>query len=237
MNLEAVKDKVIGLERGEITKLIVRGYKDGEFKQKDGEDFTVQFNPGEYNLSFETQWQTEQANNQTNADNKFQRIKPGDLSFSFTLDGTGASGEKIDVPKKLDEFLNLAHKYHGDKHKPRFIQVLWGTLDYKGVLKSVSIAHTLFTNQGLPLRVKVDVTVGSHQESKKQVQTNQPASPDMTHLRTIKDGDNLPLMCYDIYGDQQYYLDVAKVNRLRNYRVLETGTKLIFPPLKSLSNE
>ncbi len=42
-------------------------------------------------------------------------------------------------------------------------------------------------------------------------------------------------MCYRIYGDPKYYLEVAKVNGLGNFRFLKPGTDLIFPPIEKTS--
>ena len=58
-----------------------------------------------------------------------------------------------------------------------------------------------------------------------------PTSPDLTHLRDVKDGDTLPLLVYDIYGDGKFYLEVARVNKLVNFRSLRSATRLSFPPL------
>jgi nucleoid-associated protein YgaU len=57
------------------------------------------------------------------------------------------------------------------------------------------------------------------------------SSPDLTHVRMVKEGDTLPLMTYRIYGDPKYYLEVAKANKINNFRKLKTGDIIIFPPL------
>ncbi len=225
-----------GFTKEAIQKLEIKSYKDKQFTELE-DTFAVQYNPSEYNLSYEVEWESEQANGETNSEQIFKGIKPSDLSLSFTLDGTGASGEKIDVPETLERFLDIANNYKGDKHQPRYLQVLWGTLDYKGVLKTVGINHTLFQPDGKPLRVKLDVSLASCKDAETQVAEDQPESPDMTHYRTVKDGDTLPMLSYEIYGDIKYYLDLAKVNKLSNYRKLKTGTKLVFPPLKEVEDE
>lgn len=221
--------------QNDFIKLKIIGYKENTFSQTDEDgSFSVQFNPSEYSLSHEVVWESEQADGQTDSEQKFKKIKPSDLQFSFVIDGTGASGEKIDAVEKLDEFMELAYKFQGDKHKPRYLRALWGRLDYKGVLSSVGVSYTLFKPNGQPLRVKVDVKLSSYLDAETQVAENQPASPDMTHMKVVKDGDNLPLMTYEIYGDSKYYLDVARVNKLINYRKLTTGQKIYFPPLKEV---
>jgi nucleoid-associated protein YgaU len=39
------------------------------------------------------------------------------------------------------------------------------------------------------------------------------------------------LMCYRIYGDPKYYLQVAEANGISNFRKLIPGTDITFPPL------
>lgn len=51
-------------------------------------------------------------------------------------------------------------------------------------------------------------------------------SQDMSHLVTVRAGDTLPLLCKRIYSDPAYYMEVARVNRLVNFRNV-----LRFPPL------
>jgi nucleoid-associated protein YgaU len=61
------------------------------------------------------------------------------------------------------------------------------------------------------------------------------SSPDLTHIRMVKDGDTLPLMSFRIYGDSKYYLEVAKANNITNFRKLTVGRKIFFPPIEKTS--
>ena len=59
------------------------------------------------------------------------------------------------------------------------------------------------------------------------------SSPDLTHSRVVRSGDSLPLLCKEVYGSALHYLDVARANRLDDFRDLEPGQVLAFPPLQS----
>jgi nucleoid-associated protein YgaU len=48
----------------------------------------------------------------------------------------------------------------------------------------------------------------------------------------VKAGDSLPALCYQIYGDPGYYLEVARFNRLDDFRRLQPGTRVVFPPVR-----
>ena len=54
----------------------------------------------------------------------------------------------------------------------------------------------------------------------------------MSHLIEIKEGDNLPLMCEDIYGDSSFYLQVAAANEIVDFRNLVPGQQILFPRLE-----
>ncbi len=95
----------------------------------------------------------------------------------------------------------------------------------------MDITYKLFTSQGLPLRALVKTTfIGSIEDDKRLAKEN-AQSPDLTHIRTIKEGDTLPLLCKEMYGDIKYYVEVANFNGLNDFRNLKTGDKIKFPPL------
>ncbi|MFT6971255.1 MAG: hypothetical protein ACJAXX_001824 [Roseivirga sp.] len=50
---------------------------------------------------------------------------------------------------------------------------------------------------------------------------------------TVKEGDQLPELCQQIYNDQSYYIQVARYNGLDKFRNLKAGSALIFPPMVS----
>ena len=56
-------------------------------------------------------------------------------------------------------------------------------------------------------------------------------SADLTHVHLVKDGETLPAIAHQIYGDPKYYVEIARVNNLRNFRSLKPGMELILPPV------
>jgi len=89
----------------------------------------------------------------------------------------------------------------------------------------------LFDPQGQPLRATAKVTFKSDETDALRESFNKANSPDLTHRRTVKAGDTLPLMCHRIYGDASMYLQIAKINKLLNFRNIEVGQELFFPPI------
>lgn len=215
---------------GELIKLTIKSFKDAQFSEKDKE-FEAMFNPQEYSLNYNIESDDSQGIGTSASEPTFNKITPQDLSLDFTIDGTGVSGEKTDVPEKVAEFLDVTYNYKGDEHRPRYLMIEWGTLLFKCILKTASVKYTLFDSDGKPVRAKLSTSFKRFVEDELRAAEEDSNSPDITHARTVQEGDMLPLLCYKIYGDSKYYLQVAEANNLDNFRKLEPGQQIFFPPV------
>ncbi len=210
--------------------------------------FEAMFNPESYSLKYENVYHSYQGINTSGRTAKYSLSKPQRLSLKFILDDTGVadyglygfagaslvgkiSGKK-DVYQQVNRFLNLTTYMDGDLHEPKFLKIEWGDLIFDCRLESVDITYTLFNRSGQPIRAELDtVFIGDIKDSKRIKQENK-RSPDLTHKRTIKAGDNLPLLAQEVYGDSAYYLKLASVNNLNSLRQLKIGTTINLPPIK-----
>jgi len=66
---------------------------------------------------------------------------------------------------------------------------------------------------------------------KKRMAIENKSSPDVSHSRVVKSGDTLPLLSKEIYGNASYYLRLAQANNLDDFRNLQPGQAIVFPPL------
>ena len=113
------------------------------------------------------------------------------------------------------------------------MQIVWGPLRLDTQLKSLDIQYLYFNRNGVPLRAKASLQLEGILESEIQERIRNSHSPDLTHMRIVQAGENLPLLCYKIYNDPLYYLKVADANGLANFTNLQPGQKIYFPPLGS----
>lgn len=215
---------------GELKKMKIEAYDAQDYSSK-VDEFTVMFNPNTYQQKYEVEYQEAQGQGTTGSPQKFGKIKPQEYSFELLFDGTGVSGEKKEVADEVDRFLTVTGKNNGDIHRPNYLQLLWGSLISRCVLKSAQITYNLFRPDGYPLRAKVNAVFAENIEDTLRVAEEGNSSPDLTHWRTVVKGDTLPLMAYRIYGDSSYYLEVARINGLDDIRYLKPGMQLRFPPL------
>ena len=220
----------------QLTKLKIVAYKDAQFSDQasDGE-FTSLLNPEKYTFKYAIESNNDQAAGTSDLSPKFNKKLPEDLELDFLFDRTGviaqASTEDEGIIDDIEKFKKVVLDYSGDEHKPYYLIISWGTLLFKGSLKEMDIEFKLFKPNGAPLRAVAKAKFQGFVEDDLRVAMENNQSPDLTHLRTVVEGDTLPLMSHKIYGDSKYYLEVARVNDIGNFRKLEPGRQIFFPPL------
>lgn len=200
--------------------------------------FELLINPSSFDDSSSVCYNNDRVFGQAGQALRFGSVGTRKITFEMVLDGTGVVNHNSftkkpkSVNEQIDDLKKLVAEYEGDKHTPNVVQIVWGTLIFYGCLNSMTVNHTLFKFSGSPLRSKVKLSFVEYKTPKEITKEASRTSPDLTHTVEIRDGDTLPLLCYKIYKNSGYYLQVAKINKLRNFRQLVPGSKLIFPPLK-----
>lgn len=208
----------------------------GKVSVDDSRQFKFMLNPEKYDHSFAIKYSDKGAIGQSAANTRFSGVDPETLKISTMIDTTGAIGDADasagDVKTQLKDLADIVYKYDGDAHEPSPVQVLWGSQIFIGRLKSMSVDNTLFKASGEPLRAKLQLEFKSFMSNEEEALRANRSSPDMSHLVEVRAGDTLPLMCHRIYRDSSYYLEVARHNGITDFRDLEPGSKLHFPPLR-----
>ncbi|HNX57204.1 MAG TPA: hypothetical protein PKO30_16535 [Prolixibacteraceae bacterium] len=223
---------------GELTKLKIKGYKDERFSQEiaDGE-FNTLMNPETYRIRYEVSQNQNQAQGTSSTAPRFNKTLPEDLQLDFVFDRSGvikgfADENGVGIIDDIEKFKKIVLDYNGNQHKPNYLVISWGSLLFKGSLKDMEITYKLFKPDGTPIRANIHATFKGFIEDNLRVARENNNSPDLTHIRVVGEGDTLPLMTFRIYGDSKYYLEVAKANKLVNFRKLTPGQQIFFPPIE-----
>ncbi len=231
-----------------LAKMTISGYPDEEYEDGqeievlDGDDaFEMMYNPDNYSQEFKNNYvkRTTQGNTGTLV---FTHTEPESIAFDFLFDATCASvsgssniTDRILKDKRTDKviqhFLGIAYRRSGESHQPNFLKLRWGDFEFRGILESATVTHKLFDTDGYPIRSTVNCSFRKHTSLKEQAAEERRNSPDMTHYRLVIEGDTLPGIAKKVYGDASLYLELARVNRLINFRKLEAGERLILPPI------
>jgi len=216
---------------GQVSKLKIYAYSDARYSSRVG-SYELQINPESFKHSHKNNYAKEKTTDTAGTTPKYVLPDPQTVSFNFHLDVTGVVDNKRDLTRLINEFKSVAYNFVGTIHSPNYLKLVWGDFYFKCRLTSLDIDYLLFNPSGSPLRAKLDVTFMQYQSPAELEALAKKSSPDLTHVRIVAPGDSLPLMCYRIYGDSRYYIQIAKFNRLNDFRNLQPGTRISFPPLE-----
>lgn len=205
----------------------------------------VMFNPASFAESHAIGYAAERrrAINSPAAPASYTYTPPVKLSLTLILDGTGVNyyfkaqhlvdvlRGKASVRKQIEIFKKHCWRMNGAAHQPNFLVIRWGRFGFNCRLAKLDISYKLFDKSGDPLRAELAVEFVKDDSAKTIVREAAKSSPDLTHVRIVKSGDTLPLLCSEIYGAPGHYLRVARDNGLDDFRNLRPGQRLHFAPL------
>jgi phage tail protein X len=228
-------------ESGKLEKMLILAFSDSEAAENGGvsdadDFFEALINPESYTLQYKLKFsQGSQGQGTSGAQLKYEYTEPEEISFDFLFDNTGIidGSPRDSIAGDLQRFKEVLVAYQGDSHEPRHFKLVWGENSiFKGRVTELSINHKMFRSDGTPIRATATVKFKSSIEEQKRAARENRSSPDLTHMRKVKYGDTLPLMCYRIYGDPGYYIQVAEANGITAFRHLVPGTSIYFPPIE-----
>lgn len=212
-----------------LTKVTITGLSDKDGKGDAGDKYELQLNPEGIKHTRSIKVDDKTVGDTAGPVGQFQGYGDDTITLDFFIDGSGVIDGSFwgTVDAELKKLQKTIYGFDSGLHKPRALLVTYGGFVFRCSLTSYTTDYLLFDRDGLPLRAKISLGLkGSKEEKTKK------NSPDMSHARTIREGDSLPLLCNEIYGKMDYYLQVAEHNGLTNFRELEIGSTIEFPPLQ-----
>ena len=98
------------------------------------------------------------------------------------------------------------------------------------------IQHILFHPNGEPIRATVDLELAQAEKASTASSSGagQPQNPTTRALRglrvrRVRDGDSLPAIAYEAYGDPTRWRAIAQANHIDDPLRLRRGTELAIP--------
>ena len=245
---------------GKLEKMIIRAYRPTvnagdppELSDAEEDKYMVQVNPESYRVNYQINYDRTTAPGNSGSEARYTSTAPPSLEFDFLFDATGvipppagpldgipiagaiaglfSDEEEFEVMNELQKFAHVVYDYSGEEHRPRRVQLTWGKLTFDGVLSSLAIHYKLFKPDGTPLRAEAKAAFDGTISDMLRETGERNSSPDMTHVKTVLAGDTLPLLTHRIYGKPGLYVEVARANKIFNFRRLREGTSVSFPPV------
>lgn len=226
--------------RGGLDKLTITGFADPGYSDRASTDpnpIKVMINPNQYSQAMGINYTQQQGAGGTGKTIAFNRDQGEALDVTLILDGTGTvpDAPAKSVPNQLADLRRLIYDVNWKIGSPNFVRLSWGTLLFNGRLKTLEIKYTLFDVNGTPLRAEVRAAFLGHHANSDALQAKRGQSTELSKTVEVKAGDTLQNLCYEIYGDVKYHVEVAKFNRLDSLSGLKPPMTLWFPPLASVA--
>jgi hypothetical protein len=188
----------------------------------------VLFNPKEYSIQKSVQWEPHKAPGLDSPEQQFTSGNPAVLSVELFFD---TYESKEDLKKKhTDPLLSLAY-VDATLHRPPLVAFKWGSVQFKGVVESLSLRFTMFLPSGLPCRAVANLQIKEAKSAKEQVEEKPRESPDHTKRRTLKHGETLALLAHEEYDDPAEWRRIADANGISDPKDVKPGTVLTLPPI------
>jgi hypothetical protein len=204
----------MGLQKATITNV-----------DKSSEIVTCMFNPSEYTISKTNQFKATKKDNGKTAHIDLTQRGPRSLKLNLMFD-TYETGE--DVNTKTKYLWGFMERKPGDSGEPVQVEFKWSVFSFKAYITNINQQYTMFTQDGTPVRAKVDVSFTEYeQEPPPQNPTSGGGPPD--RLWTVTDGDRLDLIAYQVYHDATEWRRIAERNRITNPLKLKAGQILEIP--------
>jgi len=139
------------------------------------------------------------------------------------LDGTGVVPAGSRGPRtvaqqleSLDKIMSPVHKGAGVFVRP-VVLISWGSLYFRGRIKSMTVAYTLFAPNGAPLRAKLALSFVEPEAL--TANTSDAKPPGLTQQMQAK-GDSLPNISFTKYKDPGRAAALARLNDLDTLRAV-----------------
>jgi|GEM_PF-1214847 len=207
--------------------------------------FEVMYNPDKYSRNYTPDITHLASSKKADPPKEVQRQGDDVVSFELIFDATGASpsnsfyGQSIastvasgakGVDALIAPLLAATGGLNTSTHNANRIILVWGTFFFMGVTQSVTVNYTMFDRVGRPLRANVNISFIKDDFKARKAWDVGTQSPDITKTHIVKAGDTLPLIALNEYEDESLYIELARVNNLKNYRNLVPGQTLVLPP-------
>ncbi len=205
------------------------------------------FNPKQYTISKSNKWTERDAKGTNLPILEFSSGDPAALKLELLFDtneahswfGNSAGEDVRNYTQGLWDMMMVNQQKkdpNTGRSEPPHCKFQWGSLwSFEAVITSLSQTFTLFKPDGTPVRATVSVDFKQVVDSTKLARQN-PTSGGVTgeRLRTICEGETLPGIAFEEYGDSNAWRYLADINNLDDPRRLRPGRMLLIKPLPPL---
>jgi hypothetical protein len=191
------------------------------------------FNPTEYSIKKSNSFNEIKIPGLGSPVIQFNNGETRTLSIELMLDTYYTDqAEKESVKQKYIDKLEKLLAVDSELHAPPPCKVLWGKLEFTGVLDSMDKKYVLFDSGGTPIRARVTLSFKEYISLTAQASGTPTNSPDRRKVFTVKEGDSIWQLSNRAYADPGLWRVIAEANNIDDPLELDFGKDLIIPVLR-----
>jgi nucleoid-associated protein YgaU len=201
------------------------------------------FNPAQYSISKVNGYQVQSIPGVSFGVPQFVGGSPREMTLELLFDVTLSKPAKTSVRPITDALFAMMEVPNGGSgagSAPPTVTFRWGAFEsFKAVPVSIDVRYVLFRADGEPVRawaqmhllqVAADPRTGGGTPAA-QNPTTRSAEAGSTCI--VCEGDSLPSLAYDAYGDPTAWRTIARVNNIDDPLSLRPGRRLTIPEVPS----
>lgn len=216
------------------------GFQRAKLESEDGSALTCWFNPSEYAISKSNDWTLQPIVGRSLPAAQFAGGRPRELVLELLFDDTpdGDVSAAADALFKMLETDPKLGRPGTNQGRPPMIRFVWGTfLSFRAVAGDLAVRYTMFRPDGTPTRAACRLTLLQAEKDARSGRGT-PAPPQNPTTRahagqrahTVKAGDSLHSIAFNVYGDPTRWRAIAEANGIDDPLRLPPGTALTIPP-------
>jgi len=186
------------------------------------------FNPTEYVLAKQNTFQEVPIPGLNASPIQFVRGTSEKLTFDAIVD---TSDDMSNVRTKYVDPIRKLAAINPEIHAPPVVKFVWENFQFVGVIESLNVTFTLFSDSGVPVRAKLGFVIKEYTTVEKQKKLANKRSPDLERTYVVRRGDTLSQIAAQSYGDPTHWREIASANAIKDPRELEPGLVLTIPRL------
>ncbi|MBZ0303251.1 MAG: hypothetical protein K8J31_26130 [Anaerolineae bacterium] len=202
----------------------------------DGDDVECMFNPFEYTLTKQNQWEKKASKGSNTPEVRFKQGGSQVLKLKVYFDTLQTGSDVRSYTDKLWKMMmvtDTTRHAQSDKSAPPEVAFEWGRLYFKAVLTNMTQKFTLFDDKGTPVRCEVDLTL----EQMIDVDDYGPQSPVAAtaaqvapKVAQMTSADRPDTIAAQNSGSPDATRDIMAANNINDPLKIPPGTPLNIPP-------
>jgi nucleoid-associated protein YgaU len=201
------------------------------------------FNPAQYSISKANSYQVQSIPGVSFGIPQFVGGAPREMTVELLLDVTLSKPAKPSVRPITDSLFAMMEVPNGGSgagSAPPTVTFRWGAYEsFKAVATSLDVRFVLFRADGEPVRAWAQLTL-LQVAADPRTGGGTPAGQNPTTRAAeagssciVSEGDSLPSLAYDAYGDPGTWRTIAKANNIDDPLALRPGRRLAIPEVPS----